>query len=85
MKKLLAILSLVLLLCLSFCSQQQENEVKKIIEDGVEVVVNHLEPYEIKGEMTISFLNLMEMENMSNHLVVPDKDQVKWDPFSILE
>jgi hypothetical protein len=32
------------------CGQKQD-KVEKIIEDGVEVIVNHLEPYQIKGEL----------------------------------
>ena len=41
---------LFLLLCLLiFCGQKQD-EVEIIIEDGIEVVLNHLEPYKIKGE-----------------------------------
>ncbi len=45
-------LSLILaLLLLSFCTQTKD-KVEKIIEDGVEVIVNHLEPYKIKGELT---------------------------------
>jgi len=28
----------------------KEDKVDKIVEDGVEVVINHLEPYELKGE-----------------------------------
>jgi hypothetical protein len=31
------------------CGQKQD-KVKKIMEDGVEVVLNHIEPYRIKGE-----------------------------------
>ncbi len=41
-----------LLITLSFlfqCSTEQE-DVERIMEDGVEVVINHLEPYKIKGE-----------------------------------
>jgi len=47
MKKLI-----LLILFLSFffyCGPRQE-KVEKIMEDGVEVVFNHLEPYKIKGE-----------------------------------
>ena len=44
---------LVVLICVIgifvFCGPQQV-EVDKISEDGVEVMLNHLEPYEIKGE-----------------------------------
>jgi len=47
MKKLIY---LVLILSLFiFCAPQQE-KVERIIEDGVEIIVNHIEPYKIKGE-----------------------------------
>jgi len=49
MKKNLSLL--LALLSLSFCTQTQDR-VEKIMEDGVEVIVNHLEPYKIKGELT---------------------------------
>ena len=42
---------LCLILCLAFfltCGPKQ-NKVEKIVEDGVEVVINHLEPYKIEG------------------------------------
>jgi hypothetical protein len=38
-------------LILLHCSPQQDT-VEKIMEDGVEVVINHREPYNIKGEPT---------------------------------
>jgi hypothetical protein len=40
---------ILILLIFSNCAQKQE-KVEKIMEDGVEVVLNHLEPYKIKGE-----------------------------------
>jgi len=41
---------LVPVLCfLAFCGPKQ-SEVERIMEDGVEVVINHLEPYKVKGE-----------------------------------
>lgn len=49
MKKLIY-LGLILSL-FSYCGHKQER-VDKIIEDGVEVVLNRLEPYKIKGEPT---------------------------------
>jgi hypothetical protein len=49
MKTLPLILALVFLLCFASACQKQTDEVKKIMEDGVEVVVNHLEPYKVKG------------------------------------
>ena len=41
---------LILFLCFS-CSQKQE-KVERTKEDGVEVVINHTEPYRIKGQPT---------------------------------
>lgn len=49
MKKIVPV-CLVLFL-LSSCSPKQE-KVERFMENGVEVVVNHLEPYKIKGEPT---------------------------------
>ncbi len=42
-------LILILLLILFCCGRKQDN-IEKIMEDGVEVVINHLEPYKIRGE-----------------------------------
>lgn len=47
MKKLVYLL--LAFLIFTYCASKQE-EVEKIVEDGVEVIVNHLEPYQIKGE-----------------------------------
>jgi hypothetical protein len=47
MKKIF--LSILILLLLIFCGPKQE-EVERIMEDGVEVVINHTEPYKITGE-----------------------------------
>jgi hypothetical protein len=47
MKKLVF---LMIILSLSFCCGQKQDEVERIIEDGVEVVINHLEPYKVDGE-----------------------------------
>ena len=44
------ILALVLLFCFIVGCQEKEADVERFIEDGVEVIVNHLEPYKIKGE-----------------------------------
>lgn len=49
MKKLLYIIPLVFLFCFIFSCRKQE-QVERIMEDGVEVTINHLEPYRIKGE-----------------------------------
>ena len=55
MKKLIYLISVLSLFI--YCAPKQE-KVERILEDGVEVVVNHLEPYKIKGEP--STLNLEE-------------------------
>ena len=55
MKKLVMILPLVL--CFFLCCEKQE-QVERFMEDGVEVVVNHMEPYKLRGEP--STLNLEE-------------------------
>ncbi len=41
---------LVLILSLFVYCGTKQDEVERIFEDGVEVVINHLEPYKIKGE-----------------------------------
>ena len=42
-------LLIIILIFLCFCAPEGE-KVEKIIEDGVEVVINRIEPYSIKGE-----------------------------------
>lgn len=56
MKKLIY---LVLFLSLFVCCEQKQEEAETIIEDGVEVVINHVEPYKIQGEHAT--FNLEEM------------------------
>jgi hypothetical protein len=55
MKKSLMDISLVILLFISFGCEKQE-QVERFLEDGVEVIVNHLEPYKIRGEPSTLFL-----------------------------
>jgi len=40
----------IVILSLSFHCGPKQDEVEKTIEDGVEVVINHFEPYKVKGE-----------------------------------
>ncbi len=47
---------LITLFFLFQCGTEQEN-VERIMEDGVEVVVNHVEPYKIKSESTSLILD----------------------------
>ena len=50
MKKLVCIM-LISIITIS-CAPQKER-VEKIVEEGIEVIINHLEPYKIKGESSI--------------------------------
>ncbi|MCJ7579058.1 MAG: 6-bladed beta-propeller [Candidatus Aminicenantes bacterium] len=50
MKKLFMILPLALILCFMVGCKDKEADIERFMEDGVEVVVNHLEPYKLKGE-----------------------------------
>jgi hypothetical protein len=44
------IASLFCLMSLLICCGPKQAQVEKIIEDGVEVILNHLEPYKVTGE-----------------------------------
>jgi len=44
------IIYLALIITIFLCCVHKQEKVERIIEDGVEVIVNHLEPYKIKGE-----------------------------------
>ncbi len=50
MEKLYIILPIALILCFMVGCQDKEANVERIMEDGIEVIVNHLEPYKIRGE-----------------------------------
>jgi len=56
MKKLCMILPLALILCFMVSCQDKEAKIERYMEDGVEVVVNHMEPYKINGEANILHL-----------------------------
>lgn len=47
MKKIMLFMPILFLL---FCCNPRKDEVVKVVEDGVEVIVNHLDPYKIEGE-----------------------------------
>jgi len=52
MKNKTKVISIVLSISvfMMFVSCGKQEKVDKIMEDGVEVVLNHIEPYKIKGE-----------------------------------
>jgi len=63
MKKLIY---LVLILSIFLYCAPKKKKIERIIEDGIEVVVNHLEPYQIKGEATTLILEeefVIDMES----------------------
>jgi len=41
---------IILVLILFSSCRPKQTQIEKITEDGVEVIINHHEPYEIKGE-----------------------------------
>jgi hypothetical protein len=47
------IIHLFLILFFAICCGPKQQKIEKTLEDGVEVIVNHLEPYRIKGERSI--------------------------------
>ena len=47
---------LALILCFMVGCQDKAANVERFMEDGVEVIVNHLEPYKIRGEPSTLFL-----------------------------
>jgi hypothetical protein len=68
-------------LVFSLCVPKQE-KIERIIEDGIEVIVNHLEPCQIKGEsITLTFKeeflidseieNLADLGSVKNHIIKP--------------
>lgn len=50
MKRLVYPIFIIFVICTCFSKQSGREKVERIMEDGVEVVVNHLEPSTIKGE-----------------------------------
>lgn len=66
MKKLIY---LALILSIFLCCAPKQEKVEKIIEDGVEIVLNHIEPYKIKGEP--STFNLEE-----EFIIDTEKDEI---------
>ena len=50
MKKLFVLLPFVLILCFMVSCQDKTTNLERFMEDGVEVIVNGIEPIEIQGE-----------------------------------
>ena len=49
-RKMKKLIFLILMLLIFFYCRPKQEKVERYMEDGVEVIVNHLEPYKIKGE-----------------------------------
>jgi len=57
---------IILLLILFSSCRPKQTQIEKITEDGVEVIINHLEPYEIKGELNNLYLEKIFSINTEN-------------------
>jgi len=72
MKKLVTLVCIVSIF--SYCGPRQE-KVDRIIEDGVEVVINNLEPYKIGGQNSLileEILNIDTEDDEIANLGIPD-------------
>jgi hypothetical protein len=52
---------------LSYCGTQQE-KVDKVIEDGVEVVINHLEPYQIGSQSSFTLEEVLKIDTEEDEI-----------------
>lgn len=79
----LKIILLGLLLVLSVLGCTKQEKVERFVEDGVDVIVNHLKPFEIKGEPSNLFLEKeisidMERDDIAE-IGLPDVSSVNAD------
>ncbi len=51
----------------SYCGTQQE-KVDKVIEDGVEVVINHLEPYKIGSQSSFTLEEILKIDTEEDEI-----------------
>jgi hypothetical protein len=82
MTKSIVLISFIVLFCFTFGCQKQE-QVERFMEDGVEVVVNHLEPYKLRGEPNSLILEkVLSIDTESDELAevgLPDVSSVSAD------
>jgi len=72
MKKLVY---LIIILSLSFHCGPKQDEVERIFEDGVEVVINHLEPYKIGNISSFSLEEALKIDTEDDEIAnlgIPD-------------
>lgn len=62
------ILPLIILFIFSYCGSELD-KVEIVIENGVEVVINHIEPYKLKGKPTSLYLK-------EEFVIDPEKDEL---------
>lgn len=65
MKKLLY---LILFLALIYSCGPKQDQVERIIEDGVEVVINHLEPYKISGQGSLTLEEILIIDTEDDEI-----------------
>jgi len=59
---------LIFMFCLLICCGPKQGEVERIIEDGVEVVLNHLEPYSVSGMKTFSVEKILTIDTEKDEI-----------------
>ena len=72
MKRIIYLIQIILIL--SYCGPKQE-KVDRIIEDGVEVVINHLEPYKIGNISSFSLEEVLKIDTEEDEITnigIPD-------------
>jgi hypothetical protein len=60
-------ISIILILILICCGQKQD-KVERINEGGVEVVINHLEPYKIEGIGSLILEELFKIDTENENI-----------------
>jgi len=61
------ILSAFCLLLMAYCSPKQD-KVERRIENGVDVVINHLEPYHVGGAVNLALEELLRIDTENNEI-----------------
>ena len=68
-------LYLILIFVLIYSCGPKQDQVKRIIEDGVEVVINHLEPYKISGQGSLTLEGILIIDTEDDEIAglgIPD-------------
>ena len=58
----------ILMLSLLVCCAPKQDEVERVIEDGIEVVLNHTEPYVISGAKTFTVEKILTLDTENDEI-----------------